>query len=261
MDLGISGKVAMVAASTQGIGWAIATALAAEGCSVSICGRTNDTVSERLQDLGPGHFGLTCDVTQTDELERWHEATVNALGEPSILVTNTGGPPAGAIDEKSWDEWQIGIDCTLKNVITLSQLCTPAMERASWGRIVHITSLVALEPSPVLAISSTLRAGLLAFVRLQAARYARSGITVNAVLPGHTRTARQTHLAEVVANKSGISVDEALRQRGESTGVGRLAEPEEIAAPVAFLCSTAASYVSGVSLLVDGATVRGIKRS
>jgi 3-oxoacyl-[acyl-carrier protein] reductase len=216
----------MVAASTQGIGWAIAEALADEGCSVSICGRTNETVSERLQDLGPGHFGLTCDVTKTDDLRQWHEATVNALGAPSILVTNTGGPPAGAIDEKTWDEWQIGIDSTLKNVVTLSELCAPEMEKAEWGRIVHITSLVAMEPSPVLAISSTLRAGLMAYVRLQAARYARSGITVNAVLPGHTRTARQVHLAEVIAQREGISADEALLRRGASTGLGRLAEAE-----------------------------------
>jgi 3-oxoacyl-[acyl-carrier protein] reductase len=173
------------------------------------------------------------------------------------LVTNTGGPPAGKFTEITDEQWQAGIDGTLMNVVRLVRMVAPDMQAEGWGRIVHITSLVAKEPSPLLPISSTLRAGLMALTRLQAAELGRQGITVNGVLPGHTLTDRQRHLAEIRAGKEGILVEDALRKQGEEVPVGRLAEPEEIAAAVAFLCSAPASYVSGVSLLVDGGLTRG----
>jgi 3-oxoacyl-[acyl-carrier protein] reductase len=128
------------------------------------------------------------------------------------------------------------------------------MKQAGWGRIVHITSLVAKEPAKLLAISSTLRSGLMSLTKLQAWELAESGVTVNGVLPGHTDTDRQKHLIQVRAEKEGIAEDEAKRKQVEVTAMKRFAEPSEIGDVVAFLCSTQASYVSGVSLLVDGAT-------
>lgn len=242
----------MVAAASKGIGLAVAQALAAEGCQVSICARSEETLEEAAAQIGPETRSYVVDVSNPEDLAWWHEQTKTDLGVPEILVTNTGGPPAGNIKDITDEQWQSGFDSTLMNVVRLTRLIAPEMVERGFGRIVHITSLVAVEPSPLLPISSTLRAGLLALTRLQSTEYAKHGITVNAVLPGHTLTDRQRHLAEIRAGKEGITLEQALEKQGQEVPVGRLAQPEEIAAAVAFLCSAPASYVTGVSLLVDG---------
>jgi len=145
----------------------------------------------------------------------------------------------------------------LMNVVRLVRLVSPKMEAKGFGRIVHISSLVAMEPSPMLPISSTLRSGLLALTRLQSTELARHNITVNCVLPGHTLTDRQRHLAEIRSEKEGITAEAALEKQGLETPVGRLATPEEIGAAAVFLCSVQAAYITGTSLLVDGGLVKG----
>ena len=253
MDLGIRGKVAMVAAGTKGIGLACARAFADEGCLVSVCGRNEPEIP-----LGKGIRYYQCDVSVASDLAKWFAETKSKYGAPSVVVTNTGGPPAGSWTEMSDEQWQSGVDSTLMNVVRMVRLCVPDMGANNWGRIVHVTSLVAKEPNKLLPISSTLRAGLRALTRLQAVELAPNGITVNSVLPGHTLTDRQRHLAGVRAEREGIAVDEALRLQGESVPTGRLARPEEIAAAVVFLCSEPASYINGVNLLVDGGLTRGL---
>ncbi len=255
MDLGISGKVAMVAAASKGIGFAVAEALLAEGCRLSICSRTEQSLGEACARLGSAR-GYVCDVSIGTDLERWYAATRDEIGSPDILVTNTGGPPAGPLSEVSDELWESGFQSTLLNVVRLTRLASPRMREAGWGRIVHLTSLVAREPSPILPISSTLRSGIGALTRLQSSELAPFGVTVNAVLPGHTLTDRQRHLAELRAEREGITRDEALAATGSSTPVGRLGRPEEIAAAVTFLCSRQASYITGVGLLVDGGLTR-----
>ena len=257
MDFGISGKVAMVAAGTKGIGLAAAVELAQEGCRVSVCGRNEAAFPDALAAIGPSGIATVCDVAQRTQLADWHAATVERFGPIDILVTNTGGPPAGTWQDMDEPDWQTGIDSTLMNVVRLVKAVAPGMADRGWGRIVHVTSLVAKEPNQILAISSTLRSGLMALTRLQSDSLAPSGVTVNAVLPGHTLTDRQRHLAEIVAEREGISVESALQQRGRSIPVGRMGEPGEIAAAIAFLCSGRASFVTGVNLLVDGGLVRG----
>ncbi|MCX7799173.1 MAG: SDR family oxidoreductase [Fimbriimonadales bacterium] len=257
MDLGIRDRVAMVAAGTKGIGWACARALAAEGCRVAVCSRSDDNLERAAAEL-PGLHAHRCDVTRAEDLEAWVEAVRRDLGEPDILVTNTGGPPAGPLSQMTDEQWQAGVDATLMNVVRLMRLVAPRMSRRGWGRIVHITSLVAKEPSDLLPISSTLRAGLMALTRLQANELAPKGVTVNAVLPGHTLTDRQLHLANVRAERLGIAPSEALQRQAEEVPVRRLADPSEIAAAVAFLCSVPAAYITGVNLLVDGGLTRGL---
>jgi 3-oxoacyl-[acyl-carrier protein] reductase len=257
MDFGIEGKVAMVAASSKGIGLAVAKALTAEGCRVSICARNEEVLEAAAAEIGEETRSYVVDVTSAEDLEWWVQQTREDLGPVDILVTNTGGPPAGVLDAMSDEQWQSGFESTLMNVVRLTRLIQEDMKSANWGRIVHITSLVAKEPSRVLPISSTLRAGLNSLTRLQATDLAPFGITVNSVLPGHTLTDRQRHLAEIRAARESISPEEALRKQGSEVPVGRLAEPEEIAAAVAFLCSATASYVTGVNLLVDGGLTRG----
>lgn len=245
----------MVAAGSKGIGLAVAKELAEEGCRVSICAR-NEPGIEAATRLVPGSRGFVCDVSVPSQIEEWHRATVEAFGPVEILVTNTGGPPAGNWSEMSDEQWQAGFDSTLMNVVRMVRLVAPGMAEKSWGRIVHVTSLVAKHPNPLLPISSTLRSGLLSLTKLQSDELARSGVTVNCVLPGHTLTDRQVHLAQVRGEREGIPFQQALEEQGASVPVGRLAEPAEIAAAVAFLCSVRASYITGTSLLVDGGIVR-----
>ncbi|HRF60423.1 MAG TPA: SDR family oxidoreductase [Fimbriimonadaceae bacterium] len=256
MNLGLQDKVAMVVAASKGIGLATAQELAREGCRVSICARNRDALDAALATL-PGGMGCLADVARIEDLERWFSETKQQLGAADILVTNTGGPPVGLVGALDDAQWRQGVDSTLMNVVRMVRLAAPDMITRGWGRIVHVTSLVAKEPNPMLAISSTLRAGLMALTRLQATELAPHGVTVNGVLPGHTLTDRQRELAEVTAKAQGITVERSLELRAESVPMKRLADAHEIAAAIAFLSSTRASYVTGVNLLVDGGLTRG----
>jgi 3-oxoacyl-[acyl-carrier protein] reductase len=258
MDLGISGKVAMVAAASKGIGLATARLLAQEGCRVSICGRSRESLDEALSQIGDAAHASVVDVSVASDIERWFAETKTKFGPPDILVTNTGGPPAGIWTQMTDDQWQTGVDSTLMNVVRMVRIAVPHMRDARWGRIVHITSLVALEPNPLLPISSTLRAGLMALTRLQATELAADGITVNCVLPGHTLTDRQRHLAQVISERDGITPEEALLRQAKTNPMQRLGQPEEIAAAIAFLCSQPAAYITGTNLLADGGGVKGL---
>lgn len=260
MDLGIRGKVAMVAAGSKGLGRAAALALAAEGCSVSVCGRGAEglaAVKAELEALGARALAVAADVSSAGDLARWHQATEAGLGPVDILVTNTGGPKAAGFEGLSDADWADGVDSTLMNVVRMTRLVLPGMRARKWGRVLHITSLVAKQPYPLLTISSTLRAGLSGLTRTLAMETAREGITVNALLPGHVMTDRQVHLAEVKSAAEGITTDEYFARTAAAIPTGRIGKPEEIGAVIAFLCSAPASYVTGQSLLVDGGLVQG----
>jgi 3-oxoacyl-[acyl-carrier protein] reductase len=258
VELALEGKVAMVAAGTRGIGLAAAKALAAEGALVSVCGVTPENVKAAGKILGKKHRAYPCDLRKPQSIEAWHKKTVKDLGAPLILVTNTGGPPAGVIGTLSDEQWIAGLESTVLNVMRLVRLVSPAMKEAGWGRIVHVTSLVAKDPEPLLAISSTLRAGLSSAARLQARELGHYGVTVNAVLPGNTETDRQKHLLEIRAKEAGVSYEEARERAAAQVPLKRMARPEEIGDVIAFLCSERASYVSGASLVVDGGLSRGL---
>jgi len=258
MRLGIEGKVAMVAAASKGIGFAIAKMLAEEGCRVSICARTEEALEAAIEAIPGDPRSYVVDVSDAEDLAWWVEQTRQDLGPVSILVTNTGGPPAGVLDQITDEQWQSGFEGTLLNVVRLVRLVQPDMLASNWGRIVHITSLVAKDPNRILPISSTLRAGLMSLTKLQALELAPSGITVNGVLPGHTLTDRQMHLADIRAQREGITPEEALERAGKEVPIGRLATPEEIAAAVTFLCSDPASYITGVNLVVDGGVTKTV---
>ena len=256
MDFGLKGKVAMVAAASKGIGLATAQLLAEEGCRVSICARTESDLEAAEAKIQGESRSYVVDVTDPEDLAWWHEQTKQDLGDVSILVTNTGGPPAGNWTSLTDEQWEQGFQSTLLNVVRLVRIVSPEMISAKWGRIVHVTSLVAKEPSPLLPISSTLRGGLQNLTRLQATELAPHGITVNAVLPGHTLTDRQRHLADIRASEEGISQDAALERTASEVPVQRLAQSAEIGAAVAMLCAQQSAYSTGVNLLVDGGLTR-----
>lgn len=263
MDFGISGKVALVAAASRGIGFAVAQSLLREGCKVSICGRTEESVSKARADLAAEFDArdvraFRCDVRNREQLQEWVSASRAEFGHIEILITNTGGPPAGSLDEITEEQWEAGFQSTILNVIRLSELAIPDMISGGWGRVVHLTSVAAMQPNDLLPISTTLRCGLRGLTRLQSNLYAQHSITVNSVLPGHTLTERQTHLAQVWGGRTGKPIKEYFEQMASEIPVGRLAQPSEIGDVVAFLCSVQASYITGVSLLVDGGVAKVI---
>src|SRR5262249_18253064 len=194
-------------------------------------------------------------AARPEDLERWHAEAVERLGAPSLLVTNTGGPPAGQLEQLEEDAWRAGIDGTLLNVIRLCRLVLPEMRKARYGRIVHLTSFVAKQPMALLTISSTLRAGLSALTRTLAHQVAADGITVNAVLPGHFLTDRQIHLNELRSKQHGMTRAEWEERQQSEIPARRFGRPEELADAVAFLLSERAAYINGASLQIDGGLI------
>ncbi|MCA1582171.1 MAG: SDR family oxidoreductase [Acidobacteria bacterium] len=261
MDLKITGRVAMVAASSNGIGRAAALSLAKEGCRVSLCGRDRERLEKARGEIaalssGDRVMATPCDVTKAADLEAWHRATTGAWGPVDVLVTNTGGPPAARFLVLTENQWRAGIDSTLFNVLRLCRLVLPAMRERRWGRIVHITSFVAKQPNDLLTISSTLRAGLSALTRTMSNEFARDNVLVNAVLPGHVLTDRQVHLNEIRSNEEGIAIEAYAERVERAIPIGRYASPGELGDVIAFLCGEGASYLSGATVQVDGGLIQ-----
>jgi 3-oxoacyl-[acyl-carrier protein] reductase len=258
MDLGIKDRVAMVAAASKGLGKACALALAEEGCRVSICARSaselENTRSE-IEALGEA-ISAVADVSSASDLEDWYQRTIDRFSQVDILVTNTGGPPVKRFMELSDESWLSGVESTLMNVVRLSRLVIPGMQERRWGRIIHLTSLVAKQPIDELTISSTLRAGLSGLTKTMANQVGLHNITVNAILTGHILTDRQYALADVRVRERGITHEEYFAGQAAEIPLRRIGEPRELGEVVAFLASERASYVSGVSLQVDGGLIR-----
>lgn len=262
MDLGLKGKVALVAASSKGLGFAVAEELATEGSQLIMNGRGEESL-ERASSSITERFGVEVlavagDVSHRADAQRIVNAGIDRFGKIDILVTNSGGPPAGRFDELSSDQWDDAVRLLLTSVTDLTRLVLPGMKERRWGRILNITSIAAKQPVANLILSNSLRAGVTGFSKTLAAEVGEYAITVNTILPGYTATERVEELAEHIATKEGIDAGEVRKRWESEIPLGRLAEPREFAAMAAFLVSERASYITGSSIAVDGGWIRSL---
>jgi 3-oxoacyl-[acyl-carrier protein] reductase len=248
MDLGLSGKVALVTGASQGIGFGIAKELAAEGARVAVSSRMQENI-----DAAAGEIGARAYVHDTLELDSGPDliaAVERDLGPIDILVTNTGGPPGGDPLEFTREQWESAHRELVVAPIEMVELVVPGMRERGFGRIVSVSSSAAREPIPSLLMSNSHRPGLLGAFKTLAQKLAGDGITLNTILPGRIATERISHLHG--------SIQKAQEVAREEIPAGRLGTAEEIAAAAAFLCSERASYITGVALLVDGGLTKSL---
>lgn len=262
MDLGLGGRIALVAASSRGLGRAIAEELAGEGCDLILCARDAERLAQTRDEIarsaGVRIFARPTDLTDSAAIEALIREGVEEIGPVDVLVTNAGGPPAGPFESHSREAWRAAVQLNLESVLELVRAVLPGMKERGWGRIVNVTSVSVKQPVDNLILSSSVRAAVTGFARTLANEVAPYGVTVNNALPGYTRTRRLEQLAAHNAEKAGTSVDEIMDGWAAAIPMGRVGEPREFAALVAFLASERASYLTGVSITVDGGRTRAL---
>lgn len=262
MELGLTEKVALVAASSRGLGRAVAEELAEEGASLILCARGEALLNEVCDSLSPklgGRIlGVPADLALTADVERVVQLGLERFGRIDILVTNTGGPPAGQFESLSRESWEEAARLLLTSVLDLTRLVLPGMKARGWGRILNVTSIAVKQPVDNLMLSNSLRAAVTGFARTLANEVAACGITVNNLMPGYTRTERVEQLADALAAKEAIPPAEVRARWEAAIPMQRLGEPREFAALAAFLVSERASYITGSSIAVDGGWIRSL---
>jgi 3-oxoacyl-[acyl-carrier protein] reductase len=262
VDLKLTGRTALVCGSSSGLGRAIAHQLAEEGCRVAVNGRDQQRLEKALAHLRripqAEIEGFRADVAVAAEAEDLVHRVKDRFGSVDILICNAGGPPAVPFRDAPVESWQAAIDLNLVSTIRLCRAAVPIMRKRQWGRIVCITSIAARQPLPGLILSTTARAGVLGFAKSLADELGPDGITVNVVCPGYMHTERVEDLAVQRSSQTKRTTHEILAGFVKDVPLGRMGEPEELAAAVAFLASERASYISGVTLQVDGGFLRSI---
>jgi 3-oxoacyl-[acyl-carrier protein] reductase len=260
MDLGLQGKVALVAAASAGLGYGVARALAAEGARVSICSRHPDTAHAAAKQLtnetGADIISTACDVSKPEQIQAWVEETVAKWGQIDALLVNAGGPPSATFKELSDEQWRAAFELTLMSAVRMIRAAIPHMKNG--GAILTITSSSIREPIPRLGLSTVMRAGVAGLVKTLADELAEDGIRVNNLMPGRIDTDRVRQLDQNAAAKQGISVEEVRQQSIARIPLKRLGTIDDFGAAAAFLLSPAAQYITGATLRVDGGMMRSI---
>jgi len=262
MDLGLKNRVAIVAASSQGIGRATAESFAAEGCVVAMCARNKNSLTKAADAIRDESrtevFAATLDVSDPTAVHQFVEEVAKKYGRIDICVTNAGGPPAKGFLTTSAADWDGAVRLNLLSVVYLAQAVIPHMQRRKWGRIVTITSITTKQPVADLVLSNAVRAGVMGLVRSLANEFGKDGILVNNVGPGFTATDRLKELATARSSGSGKTQQEIFDGWAADAPLRRLGQPDEVADAIVWLASDRASYITGQTFLVDGGLYKGL---
>jgi len=261
VDLGLKGRVAAVAASSRGLGRACAIAFATEGADLAICARGKEDLRDaeaELISLGVRVHSAVADLSHAEDCRRFVQGAGDGFGRLDVLVTNCGGPPAGAFDTFTPDDYRAAVELNLMSTVQMTLAAVPLMRRGGWGRIVNLTSVAVKQPLDALVLSNTARTAVVGFAKTLANELAREGITVNTVCPGPALTDRIRKLASQRAERDRMPLEQAMQSYVSDIPMGRLGRAEEIAALVAFLASEPASFITGTTIQADGGMVRSL---
>jgi 3-oxoacyl-[acyl-carrier protein] reductase len=262
MDLGLKNRVAVVAASSQGIGRATAEAFAAEGCRVAMCARNGlalQSTAEQIRNLhGVEVFAEAFDVTDAKAVTSFIAAVAEKFGGVDICVTNAGGPPAKGFLAASIEDWQRAIEANFLSTVYFAREVIPHMLRKRWGRIITVTSITTKQPVADLVLSNAVRAAVVGLVKSLANEFGKDGILVTNVGPGFTATDRLKELAKARSRASGKTEQEIFDTWAADAPLKRLGEPREVAETIVWLASERASYITGQTVLVDGGIYKGL---
>ncbi len=262
MDLGLKNRVAIVAASSRGLGKAVAEALAREGAKLALCARTeqalNTAAEEIRKESGAEVLARAVDVTDYQQVRSFVEETVKRFSRVDICVTNAGGPPAKPFADTTVEDWQAGVNLNLMSTLYFAREVLPLMQKQKWGRLITITSAAVKQPIDNLVLSNSVRSAVSGLVKSLANEYAKYNVLVNNVCPGYTLTARLDELAGKLAKTEGVDPAKIRERWASQVPLGRLGKPEEFASLVVFLASERASYITGTTIAVDGGFIKGI---
>jgi 3-oxoacyl-[acyl-carrier protein] reductase len=262
MNLGLKDRVALVAASSQGIGRATAEAFAGEGCRVAMCARNHQTLQDAAAKIrkqyGVEVLAEAFDVTDAGAVSRFVASVAKKFGGIDICVTNAGGPPAKGFLAASLEEWQRSLELNFLSTVYFAREVIPHMQRKHWGRIITLTSITTKQPVTDLVLSNAVRAAVVGLVKSLANEFGKDGILVNNVGPGFTATDRLKELATARASLTGKSEKEIFDGWAADAPVKRLGEPREVAETIVWLASERASYITGQTVLVDGGMYKGL---
>jgi len=264
MDLGLKDKVALVLASSKGLGFACAKGLYEEGANVIICSRSKENLTKAKEKIETTEsinkkariLPIVADLMDEDQITNLVEKTQNEFGRIDILVHNAGGPPSGHVESITKEDWVNSIDLNLLSFIKITDLVLPIMKQQKYGKIIAITSVSVKQPLDNLVLSNTTRLGIVGFAKTLANVYAKNNVLVNVVCPGPTLTDRMKELISKTAQDTGKSFDQAKRTWIEPIPLGRLGKPEELANLVVFLASERSSYITGTVIQVDGGFIK-----
>lgn len=262
MDLGLKDRVALVAASSQGLGKAAALGLAREGAHLALCARNEATLQATAAEIrratGVDVFTAAIDVTDYPQVQRFVADTVQHFGRLDIAVANAGGPPTKTFAETTIEDWHRAAQLNLMSTVHLAKETLPLMQQRRWGRFLAITSMTVKQPVDGLILSNSVRSAVSGLVKTLSNEYGPYNVLVNNVCPGYTATARLLSLSSRLAEKEGVTPQEIETRWARQTPLGRIGQPEEFADLVVYLASERASYITGASIAVDGGIIKGI---
>ena len=262
MDLGLKDRVAVVLASSKGLGRGAAEALALEGCNLAICARNQVELEQAAQTIreqsGRDVLAIVCDVAAPAALDRFFGAILAKFGRVDVLVNNAGGPPAGNSSDFSDTDWFTAYQLTLMSVVRACRHVVPGMIKQRWGRILNITSVSVKQPLPGMILSNTFRPAVAGFAKSLANELAPYGVLVHCLLPGAFLTDRNRSLGSAIAEERGIEFDEVVQEWEQGVPLGRMGDPSEFGDLVAFLASERCSFTTGTCIAIEGSLIKSL---